>query len=261
MKPISQYIFFIFLIITVLVACDKGNPVQPSNELDKVHENDGFVSIFDGKSLDGWDGDSSIWRVENGLIVGELTPESNLKSNTFLIWKEGEPGNFELKADFKITTDGNSGINYRSERLEDIPYALRGYQADIDGKNTYTGQNYEERKRTTLAYRGQKTRIKPQDPPGEIRDFVERNAWRGLELTEDLGDRDSLRTLLHSEDWNHMHLVIQGKVLKHFVNGVLMSEVWDEDEVNKSLKGVLGFQVHVGPPMKVELKNIFLKER
>jgi hypothetical protein len=256
MKGLSDLKYLGYLFAIILIGCNQ----RQTSEKKDVLDDDGFISIFNGISLEGWEGDPEIWRVHDGMIVGELTPESDLKSNTFLIWTGGEPGDFELKADFKITIDGNSGINYRSERLDDVPFALRGYQADIDGKNTYTDQNYEERKRTTLAYRGQKTKIKPQDPPGEIRDFVERNAWLGLEVTEELGDRDSLRNLIKSEDWNQMHLVIQGKILKHFVNGVLMSEVWDEDDVNRSLQGILGFQVHVGPPMKVELMNIYIKE-
>ena len=117
-----------------------------------------FKSIFDGKTLNGWEGDSKYWRVENGNLVGEITPETLLKTNSFITWKGGEPADFELKGEFNITEKGNSGINYRSEKLPDIPYALRGYQADIDGANRYTGQNYEERGRTTLAYRGQITR-------------------------------------------------------------------------------------------------------
>ena len=210
-------------------------------------EETGFVSIFDGKSLAGWEGDSTYWRVEDGNIVGEITPETILDANSFLIWQGGEPADFELKLEVKITKDGNSGINYRSERFTELPFALRGYQADIDGKNSYTGQNYEERKRTTLAYIGQKTTIDPQNPAGELQGNIERNAWKGLRVTEELGDADSLRTLIKSEDWNMIHLVVQGNVMKHFVNGVLISEVVDEDTVNRSMKGLLGIQVHVGP--------------
>ncbi|MFD2202626.1 3-keto-disaccharide hydrolase [Shivajiella indica] len=260
MKSINQSHIFFFILTAALLGCAKGNIAQTQTVADDLKENEGFISIFNGKNLDGWEGDPNLWRVENGLIVGELTPKSDLKTNSFLIWKGGEPGDFELKVEFKITENGNSGVNYRSERVDGIPNALRGYQADIDGKNTYTGQNYEERKRTTLAYRGQKTKINAQNPPGEIRDYIDRNAWKGLELTEELGDRDALKSLIHTEKWNEMHLVIKGNVLKHYVNGVLMSEVVDEDEINKSLKGLLGFQVHVGPPMRVELKNIYLKE-
>src|SRR5690606_34479019 len=156
--------------------------------------------------------------------------------------------------------EGNSGINYRSERLTDIPYALRGYQADIDGKNSYTGQNYEERKRTTLAYRGQATVIEPQKSPGDLRANIERNAWLGLKVTENLGDRDSLKSFIKADDWNSIHLVIKGNRLKHYINGILMSDVRDEDPLNRKMEGLLGIQVHVGPPMKVQYRNIMLKE-
>ena len=256
MKEFFNLKYLFILVIVSLTACTQ----EKTSEANQAEEDEGFVSIFDGNSFQGWEGNPDIWRVEDGLLIGELTPESDLKSNSFLIWTGGRPADFELKLDFKISQDGNSGINYRSERLDDVPFALQGYQADIDGKNTYTGQNYEERKRTTLAYRGQQTKINPQDPPGEISDFVERNAWRGLEMTKELGEPDALKNLIKAEDWNHMHLVIKGNHLQHFVNGVLMSEVLDEDPLNSRFEGFLGFQVHVGPPMQVAFKNIYLKE-
>lgn len=226
----------------------------------QVDDNEGFVEIFDGETLEGWEGDTTYWRAENGNLVGEVTPSTPLESNTFIIWQGGEPADFELKGEFKITEEGNSGINYRSEQLTDIPFALRGYQADIDGKNSYTGQNYEERKRTTLAYPGQVTIIRPQEKPGDLRENIERNAWLGLEVTESLGDRDSLKTLINTEDWNTFHLVIKGNRLQHYINGTLMSDVTDEDTVNRSSEGLLGIQVHVGPPMKVEYRDLLLKE-
>lgn len=219
-----------------------------------------FISIFDGKTLDGWEGDPTYWTVQEGAIVGEITPETLLKSNTFLIYEE-ELADFELKAEFKVSESGNSGIQYRSERVEEVPFALRGYQADIDGKNTYTGQNYEERKRATLAYRGQKTRITSQpDDMSNVRDYVERNAWKGLNLESELGDRAELGAKIKKQDWNEMHLIIKGNVLKHYVNGILMSEVHDEDTKNRMMSGLLGVQVHVGPPMKVEYRNFMLKK-
>jgi len=221
-------------------------------------EQDGFTKIFNGQNLDGWDGDPTYWRVEDGTLVGEVTPETELKNNTFIIWQGGELGDFELKGEFKITEAGNSGINYRSDLFTEVPFALRGYQADIDGRNSYTGQNYEERKRTTLAYRGQSTTIQPRE--GELSKNVERNAWLGLEVTESLGDRDSLKTLIKSEDWNSFHLVIKGNKLQHYINGVLMSEVIDEDTVNRKMEGLLGIQVHVGPPMKVQYRELLLKK-
>ncbi|NID12594.1 3-keto-disaccharide hydrolase [Fibrivirga algicola] len=223
---------------------------------------DGFVPIFDGKTLNGWEGDPTYWRVENGALVGEITPATLLKTNSFIIWKGGEPADFEFKGEFNITAEGNSGINYRSDRLTDVPFALRGYQADIDGRMRYTGQNYEERKRTTLAYRGQKTTIPvysgPATPEG-VRASVKNNAWNGLTVTGSLGSSDSLKTFIKSENWNTFHLIVKGNRLQHYINGVLMSDVTDLDTVNGASKGLLGVQVHVGPPMKVQYRNLMLK--
>jgi len=225
--------------------------------------NTGFVRIFDGKTLKGWDGDPTYWRVESGNLVGEITPATLLKTNSFIIWQGGNPGDFEFTGEFTITADGNSGINYRSDRLTDVPFALRGYQADIDGKNRYTGQNYEERKRTTLAYRGQKTTIPAYSgaaTPEAVRANVKNNAWAGLTVTGSLGSSDSLKTLIKSEDWNTFHLIVKGNRLQHFVNDVLMSDVTDEDAVNGKANGLLGVQVHVGPPMKVQYRKLMLKQ-
>lgn len=261
--PVSALIASAFL----LGGCDRsgGRSVneESGEQVAQLEQNalqEGFKPIFDGKTLEGWDGDTTYWSVENGNLVGEVTPSTPLKTNTFIIWQGGEPSDFELKGEFKITAEGNSGINYRSERLEDIPFALRGYQADIDGKNAYTGQNYEERKRTTLAYRGQATTINPQEIPGDLRENIKSNAWMGLEVTKNLGDRDSLKSFIKSDDWNSFHLVIKGNRLQHYINGILMSEVVDEDTQNRRMKGLLGIQVHTGPPMKVQYRNLMLKE-
>ncbi len=219
-----------------------------------------FEKIFDGKTLNGWEGNPNYWRVENGTLVGEITPDKLLKTNTFLIWKGGEPADFELKLECRISKEGNSGINYRSERLTEPPFALRGYQADIDGKNNYTGQNYEERGRTTLAYRGQKTIINdPANKALPLEAGIKNNAWTQLVVTESLGKKEDLLAKIKSEDWNQIHLIIKGNHLLHYVNGVLMSDVTDNDEVNRRMKGALGVQVHVGPPMKVEYREIWLK--
>ena len=222
----------------------------------------GFKSIFDSTSLDGWEGDTRYWRVENGSLVGEISPETLLKTNTFIIWKGGQPGDFELKLEFRISENGNSGINYRSERLDTIPYALRGYQADIDGKHRYTGQNYEERGRTTLAYRGEQAVITSQenaDEVGSLMANVKNNAWQNRNVTASLGHIDSLKLKIQN-NWNECHLIIKGNRLQHYINEILMSDVIDNDTVNRSASGVLGMQVHVGPPMKVEYRNIRLKK-
>lgn len=221
----------------------------------------GFVKIFDGKTLNGWEGDPTYWRVENGNLVGEITPSTLLKTNSFIIWRGGNPGDFELTLEFKITKAGNSGINYRSVELTDVPHALKGYQLDIDGAVRYTGQNYEERARTTLAYRGEKVTVNPlADASAPVRDLVKNNAWTIRTVTGSLGTSDELKEKIKSEDWNTCRLVAKGNHLQHYVNGILMSDVTDNDPVNGKANGLIGVQVHVGPPMKVEYRNIMIKQ-
>ena len=250
--------------IFCLQSCKEKKETVKADEVNHINnQQDGFVSIFDGKTLNDWKGDPTYWKVENGNLVGEVTPETLLKKNTFIIWQGGTPENFELKAEFRITESGNSGINYRSELLDSVPFALCGYQADIDGQNRYTGQNYEERKRTTLAYRGEKALITSQsdtNEEGSLGANVKNNAWQNREVIASLGDSDSLKTNIHEEDWNECHLVINGNRLQHYINGVLMSDVTDNDSVNRKSSGLIGVQVHVGPPMKVEYRNIQLKK-
>jgi hypothetical protein len=221
----------------------------------------GLVQIFDGKTLNGWEGDPTYWRVENGSLVGEITPTTLLKTNNFIIWRGGKPADFELTCEFKITKAGNSGINYRSVEVPDVPHALKGYQADIDGANRYTGQNYEERARTTLAYRGEKATINPPaSSTGSLRDFVKNNAWTERTVTGSLGTSEELQTKIKSEDWNTCRIVAKGNHLQHYINGTLMSDVTDNDTVNGKAEGLIGVQVHVGGPMRVEYRNIMLKQ-
>jgi len=223
----------------------------------------GFVEIFDGKTLANWKGDSSYWHVEDGCLVGIVTPETILKNNTFIVWQGGQPADFELILEYRISESGNSGVNYRSAYFEDRPYALCGYQCDIDGLNRYTGQNYEEKRRTTLAYKGEKVILStPVNPEviKNIRSNVDKNCWQTREVVSKLGDIDALNSKIKSNGWNQVHLIIKGTRLMHYVNGVLMSDVIDNDTIYGTTKGYIGVQVHVGPPMKVEFKNIRLKE-
>jgi hypothetical protein len=223
-------------------------PKQSDRPQPLAGEEPGFQPIFDGKSLEGWEGDPRYWRVENGCLVGEVTPETLLRSNTFIVWRGGSPADFELKADYRITAHGNSGINYRSVMVPDkvTPanrFAMRGYQADIDGQNLYTGQNYEEKGRLFLAVRGQVTRVVGGRPPV---------------ILASIGDSKDLAQKI-SADWNSYHLVIRGNELIHILNGQLMCVVIDDDSPNRKSSGLIGVQVHVGPPMKIEYRNFRLK--
>jgi len=259
-----RFMLLAFIFLFIIYSCKEKQPEKIIEEVvDKVENLDGFESIFDGKTLSGWDGDSTYWHVENGNLVGEITSETLLKANTFIIYKDGQPSDFELKLEFKISENGNSGINYRSDQLDTIPFALRGYQTDIDGKNRYTGQNYEERKRTTLAYRGEKAEINSQknaEVEGSLRANVQKNAWQSRNILESLGHIDSLKTKIKKGDWNEAHLIVKGNRMRHYINGILMSEIIDNDSINRKASGKLGMQVHVGPPMKVEYRDIQLKK-
>ncbi len=204
----------------------------------------GFVPIFDGKSLTGWDANPVYWRVEAGALVGEVTPETLLKANSFAIWRGGAPADFELKVEYRVSALGNSGINYRSVEVPAPAFALKGYQCDIDGPNRHTGQNYEERGRTFLALRGQITRLMPGAKPAII---------------GEVGDKDALAAFVRAGEWNQVHLIIRGNVLTHIINGHAMSLVIDEDPVARMAAGLIGVQVHVGPPMKIEYRNFLLK--
>jgi hypothetical protein len=204
----------------------------------------GFVSIFDGRTFKDWEGDPVYWRIENGCLVGEVTPATLLKQNSFIVWRGGTTKDFELKLEYRISARGNSGVNYRSEPFEGQRFALRGYQADIDGQQRYTGQNYEEKGRTFLALRGDISRV---DADGKAR------------IIGKVGDKDALAAHVKAEDWNEYHLIARGNVLTHLLNGHVMSVVIDDDPVRRKFDGLLGVQVHVGPPMKVEYRNIRLK--
>ncbi|XOV94568.1 MAG: DUF1080 domain-containing protein [Bacteroidota bacterium] len=254
---INRFLYLVF-ILTLAASC--SNQKSSEGDTESTDSSEGYVSIFDGKALDNWMGDSIHWRVENGCIVGETTEETPLEANTFLIWQGGEPADFELILDFRITETGNSGIQYRSELVDGVPYGLMGYQADIDGRNNYTGQNYEERKRATLAYRGQKVIVNSAENPGApVRENVQKNAWQSTDVVASLGTSDELKEKIKAQDWNECKLVIKGNKLEHYINGILMSEVTDNDRYNYESFGLLGFQIHRGPPMKVEYKNIRYK--
>jgi len=240
-------------------AADQQSPAQPPaatpyapKQSDRPTPVDGdepgFTPIFDGKTLNGWEGDPKYWRVENGALVGEITPATVVKSNTFIIWRGGRPKDFELKLDYRITAAGNSGINYRSVSVPDPvtpdnKFALRGYQFDLDGAKRYPGNNYEEKGRLFVGVRGQVTRVVGGRPPVVL---------------STIGDSAELAALA-TDDWNAVHLIIRGNMLMHLLNGRLMSVTIDDDVPNRPADGLLGVQVHVGPPMKVEYRNIRLK--
>jgi hypothetical protein len=200
------------------------------------------VAIFDGKSLSGWSGLTSNWRVEDGAITGENTAAVPIAQNTFLVY-EKPVKDFELELDFRIQ-GGNSGIQYRSKLLDQEKFVVGGYQADIDSGKRYMGINYEERGRGILTDRGEIIAINNEGKKSKV---------------GTTGDPEALLSRIKWEDWNHYRIVARGPLLQHYINDTLMSETRDEEPAKAASEGVLAFQVHAGPPMKVQFKNVMLK--
>ncbi len=222
-------------------------------------EDSDFVSLFDGESLSGWIGDKPFWSVRDGVMVGEITPKTKITKNRFLIYQGKIPADFELVAEYRISQHGNSGINYRSELVEGIDfYALRGYQCDIDGQNRYTGSNYEERGRTTLASIGESVML-PSIEEVDKSKFIQRNRWTAGVRQSLIAPESRLRENIKEGEWNLVRIVAKGNILEHYINGQLMSKVIDKDEANRRLQGRLGVQVHVGPPMTIEYRKLCVR--
>jgi hypothetical protein len=225
----------------------RSGPPPPRPAPLAIDDHTGFESIFDG-SMKGWDGDPAFWHAANGVLTGESSAENPVKQNTFVIWRGGAPKDFELKVDYRLSST-NSGIQIRSVQLPAGPdigkWVMKGYQADIDAENQFTGQIYEERGRGFLAMRGQATFIGESGPP-HIIGTLQRSP-------------DELKALIKTGDWNQVHLIARGSTITQILNGAVMSMVVDEDQQNRQLGGLLGFQMHVGPPMKIELRNVWLK--
>jgi hypothetical protein len=208
-------------------------------------DEEGFRPIFDGKTLDGWDGNPKLWRVEDGAITGETTKDNPTKANTFLIWRGGKPGDFELKAEFCMPNPGfaNSGIQIRSWEGPE-KWRVSGYQPDMDADNHYTGICYGENFRGILAQRGQKTVIGTDHKPKVVETFAD-----GAELGK----------AIKQHDWNEYHIIARGNHIIEKINGQLMCELTDED-TDARADGVIALQIHAGPPMKVQFRNLRLKE-
>lgn len=242
--------FLIFVLSAVL------SPPLHAQQPTPKPTNSGFTPLFDGKTLTGWRGDAPYWSVRDGAIYGEITEDTKIKANHFLIYEGEIPGDFEFVAEYRVSPRGNSGINYRSEVVDGLDFhALRGYQCDIDGQNRYTGSNYEERRRTTLASIGQSVVIPNSAGAGDWK-FAVGNRWTAGEVESELPKAKELTSKLAPDQWHEVRIKAHGNVLEHFIDSELMSKVVDNDEENRRTSGRLGVQVHVGPPMTIEYRNL-----
>lgn len=229
--------------VTLPVSDDAAAECGPLAAADKAAEDANWDSIFDGKTLKGWDGNPKFWSVKDGAITGQTTKQNPTKGNTFIIWRGGETGDFELKLEYKIV-NGNSGIQYRSFEVPDKKWVVGGYQADFEAGKTYSGILYGERFRGILARRGDKTVIGANHKP---------------KVVGSVGKSADIQAKIKHEDWNEYHVVAQGFHFVHRINGVLTAECTDEDAEMRRKSGILALQLHAGPPMTVQFRNIRIK--
>lgn len=199
------------------------------------------ISLFDGHTLQNWAGDQRVWTVEDGAITGRTSAEHPLDANSFLIWQGGEMGDFELRLKFRIE-GGNSGVQYRSQDLKD--FHVGGYQADIDASHEFIGILYEERGRGILAQRGSAVEI---DEQGQTK------------IVGTTSDVAALLASLAKQDWNEYRIAASGNHLTQSINGYITVDVVDRQTDHAKSRGVLALQLHAGPPMKVQFKDIYLR--
>jgi type 1 glutamine amidotransferase len=209
-------------------------------------DKEGFRPIFDGKTLEGWDGDPRFWRVEDGAITGQTTAENPANGNTFLIWRGGEPADFELKIECRLVNH-NSGIQFRSWEEPDNwgKWVVGGYQADAGDDPRYNGMLYGERFREFLCVRGDISII-GDDHKSKV--------------VGKIGDAEELLSKIKPGDWNEYHIVARGNHLAHWINGQKMVDCTDNDVKMRRGEGLIALHLHAGPPMKVQFRNIRLKE-
>jgi len=208
----------------------------------------GFEKIFDGKTLKGWNGDPKFWSVQDGAITGKTTRENPTKGNTFIIWEGGKTGDFDLRLDYKIV-GGNSGIQYRSFKADGPDeWRIGGYQADFEAGDTYSGICYGERFRGILSLRGKKTTLTIGDD-GKLKKAVE-------EFAKDA----DIAKAIKKEEWNGYRIVARGFNISHYINGVKTTQLIDRDKKSRRADGLLALQLHAGPPMTVQFKNIRIKD-
>jgi hypothetical protein len=206
-----------------------------------------WESLFDGKTLKGWEApEMSYWSVEEGAITATSSAENPCEHNQFLMWQGGELGDFELKLSYRLRggEKANSGIQIRSQLAEDGHVV--GYQADITNPGgRYLGCLYDERGRKMLAERGQRTVV---GADGE------------LDVKTVMTPEAVVRKAAVAEDgWNHYEIRAKGDTIRLFINGILTAEVQDLQEAERELAGVLALQLHSGPPMKIQFKDVVLK--
>lgn len=197
------------------------------------------ISLFDGRTLNGWDGDPKYWSIQDNAITGINTEQDPLPASTYLIWRGGTFDDFELEFEFRIM-GGNSGFHFRSRAVG--KWQVQGYQADISDMEDYTGVFYEASDRSQLAYRGEEVVIDET----------------GARTITRFGSHEQLRRAIKEGDWNRYRVRAIGDQIELRINDVVMSRGIDRQKDRAAASGIFAIQLHDGPPMKVQLRDIQL---
>ena len=200
---------------------------------------EGFVSMFNGKDLTGWQGKPGGWTVEDGAITGQSTKEKPCRKHHYLMWRGGTPGDFEMRFTYRIV-GGNSGVQIRSREIPN--FDTRGYQADLEAGPMWSGALFEHA-RGGIAMRGTKVLIDPD----------------GTKHVTRVANSDELQKQIKANDWNQYEIVARGSRITLKINGVVMSQADDRDKSKAAKSGIIALQMHPGPPMKVQFKNLRIK--
>ncbi|WP_417396451.1 sulfatase-like hydrolase/transferase [Gimesia chilikensis] len=202
-------------------------------------DKDGFVSVFDGKTLRHWTGDPQYWSVEEGALTGKT--DGSLKMNRFITWKDSTIRNFDLRVKVKVTEGGNSGIQYRGTSRPDLGLDIvTGYQCDVVANNpNYNGMLYEEKGRRILSHTGEKVIIAPDGQPWVV-------------------GKMPVKTFA-PDAWHDFRVLVRGNHHEHWIDGHKTADLIDLDPKGRALEGVLAVQVHVGPKMKIQYKDFKIK--
>jgi len=199
----------------------------------------GFVSMFNGEDLTGWEGKPGGWWVEDGAITSQSTAENPCLKCHYLYWQGGEPADFILRFQYKLV-GGNSGVQIRSQRRPD--YDTWGYQADMEAGPQWSGCLFQH-DRGGVVMRGKRAVI----------------AKDGQRQEEEFAASEELQKAIKADDWNDYEVVAEGPHVALRINGTLMCEVDDQDAKLACRKGIIAVQMHPGPPMKIQFKNLRIK--
>lgn len=201
---------------------------------------DGFRPLFNGKDLTGWDGNPALWSVEDGCITGKTQGPESLTYNQFLIWRGGVVKNFELHLKAKHAGN-NSGVQYRSKELLEVgKWSVGGYQCDMHPAVPNNAMVYEERARGIICQNGQSVVI---DPEGK----------RWLTASHE-------PVKIDPAEWHEYTIIAKGNHLIHKIDGKVTVDLVDHEEKARSLEGILAFQIHRGPAMTVQIKDVMIKD-